>query len=141
MARVNLISYTAAKEIAANYFKTGKIHSLFVTRDGQVFYPENKHYIKMHEKANKLEASWFFKYESEDIKSDSNKPVIEVDKSEDDYSEDDFSKDDKAPITKAKLIEYFQSLTDKGEIELSKWDGLKFAQLRELYEEINKGKK
>ena len=125
MANVNLISEAAAKEIAASYFENSSVQSLYVTRDGQVFYPKSKHYMNMHERNAKLQPSWFFE-------KGKNVKIIEDVKKEINNMGDD------TPVTLKALKKHFQLLTDKGDIKQEEWEGLKFAQLRELYEKFKK---
>lgn len=126
MGQVNLITKSKADAIASSYLENKNVQSLYVTRDGQVFYPENKSYMKMHEKANKLDLSWFY--------SKDKKEVLKPEKAQKEVVEPK----QEPNLSFAALKKYFQDLTVKGKIELSDWNNLKFAQLREKYEEINK---
>jgi hypothetical protein len=127
MARVNLITKETADKIAASYLKNKSVHSLYVTRDGQVFYANMAHYMKRHVKIKGLEPSWVYP-------SNDNKEVVkEVE------AEEVVSQEIKEPATSfAGLKKHFQELTEKGEIKESEWSNLKFAQLRKLYEKNKK---
>jgi len=121
MARVNTITKEAADKIAAMYFKNESVHALYVTRDGQVFYADKAHYLKIHERANNLEKSWFYSKGQS-----SQKEVVEV--------VEDNPQETKEPMSFNSLKKHFQDLTKEGKIEESEWSDLKFAQLRKLYE-------
>ena len=122
MARVNTITKEAADKIAAMYFKNESVPSLYVTRDGQVFYANKAHYLKLHERANKLEPSWF--YTKGGIKE------IEVEVEE-------ISESKNPTMSFSSLKKHFQELTKEGKIKFSEWNDLKFAQLLKLYENNN----
>ena len=135
MAKVNLITRTAAEEIAASYFKNENVHSLFVTRDGQVFYADKKHYMRMHERSNKLDPSWYFERGAEIVSAK------KIDKVEPEAKKEEIveqEKEKEPTMSFASLKKHFQQLTDEGKIEKEEWESLKFAQLRKKYEEINK---
>ena len=109
---VNLITKEKANEIAEIYLKSVK--AVYVTRDGQVFYPGKVSYMKIHEKKYNLEPAWY--YENEVKK--------EV-------------PDERVPLSNASLKKYFEGLTKEGKIEEKEWKGKKFEALRKLYVKIN----
>jgi len=123
MARVNTITIEAADKIAAMYFKNESVQSLYVTRDGQVFYANKAHYLKLHERANKLESSWFY------TKGESKVKEVEI--------VEEITEAKNPTMSFSSLKKHFQELTEKGEIKLSEWKDLKFAQLLKLYENNN----
>lgn len=124
-SRINIISKAAADKIAASYLSNKKVHSLYVTRDGQVFYKGKEGYMRMHEKHYKLEKSWFY----------SGHPKIEVKEIKEIKKE---VQADNQNMSFAALKQHFQNLTNKGEIKESEWSGLKFAQLQKKYKELKK---